>query len=127
MSPRCWPIERQAGAALAALQRAAVSTDGTTLTLTFDKGSKPAGAQFSVSGNGASWNGEVDLVITHGARMWGVEVKASATVTTGDGRGLLHLAERCGDDFQRGIVLYDGRDLLPLRGARILAVPISRL
>ena len=72
-------------------------------------------------------NVEVDLVITRGARTWGVEVKASATVTARDGRSLLRLAERCGDDFQRGIVLYGGRDLLPLRGERILAVPISRL
>lgn len=70
---------------------------------------------------------EVDLVITRGARTWGVEVKASATVTAGDGRGLRRLAERCGDDFQCGIVLYDGPDLLPLRGGRLLAVPISRL
>ena len=70
---------------------------------------------------------EVDLVITRGARTWGVEVKASATVTPGDGRGLLRLAQRCGDSFQRGIVLHDGRDLLPLHGERILAVPISRL
>ena len=43
---------------------------------------------------------EVDLVITRGARTWGVEVKASASVTAGDGRGLLRLAQRCGDDFQ---------------------------
>jgi hypothetical protein len=40
---------------------------------------------------------------------------------------LFRLAERCGDDFRRGIVLYDGRDLLPLHGERVLAVPISRL
>jgi hypothetical protein len=70
---------------------------------------------------------EVDLVITHGTRTWGVEVKASATVTARDGRGLLRLAEYSGADFERGIVLYDGHDLLPLRGDRILAVPINRL
>ena len=70
---------------------------------------------------------EVDLVITRGSRTWGVEVKASAAVTAGNGRGLLRLAQRCGDDFQLGIVLYDGRELLPLRGERILAVPIGRL
>ena len=66
-------------------------------------------------------------MITRGARTWGIEVKASATVTAEDGRGLLRLAERCGADFQCGMVLYDGRDLLPLRGERILAAPISRL
>ncbi len=70
---------------------------------------------------------EVDLVITRGALTWGVEVKASATVTAKDGRGLVRLAAQCEDDFQCGIVLYAGRDVLPLRGGRILAVPISRL
>ena len=70
---------------------------------------------------------EVDLVITRGACTWGVEVKASATVSARDASGLLRLADRCGDDFKRGIVLYDGRDLLPLRGERFLAVPINRL
>ena len=39
---------------------------------------------------------EVDLVITRGSQTWGVEVKASVTVTPSDGHGLRRLAERSG-------------------------------
>ena len=70
---------------------------------------------------------EVDVVVTRGRRTWGVEVKAAASIMPGDGRGLARLAERCGDDFERGILLYTGRDVLPLNDHRMLAVPIHEL
>ena len=70
---------------------------------------------------------EVDVVVTRGRKTWGIEVKASGAITRGDGRGLARLADRCGDDFVSGIVLYAGRDILPLGGRRLLAVPLSEL
>ena len=70
---------------------------------------------------------EVDLVITRGRHTWGVEVKAAATVTPSDGRGLLRLAERCGKDFRGGIVLHAGVSTLPMADRRLLAVPLAAL
>jgi predicted AAA+ superfamily ATPase len=70
---------------------------------------------------------EVDLVITRGRQTWGIEVKAGATVTPSDGRGLLRLAERCGKDFQGGIVMHAGVSTLPMSDRRLLAVPLSAL
>ena len=70
---------------------------------------------------------EVDIVVTRGGQTWGVEVKAAATIGSGDGRGLRRLADRCGDDFQTGVLLYAGRDVLPLGDRRMLAVPLSEL
>ena len=70
---------------------------------------------------------EVDVVLTRGAKTWGIEVKASTTLTSKDGQGLARLAERCGTDFEQGILLYDGRDVLPMRDKRLLAVPLSEL
>ncbi len=69
---------------------------------------------------------EVDCVITQGRKVWGVEVKASATVNQGDGKGLRRLSSQAGINFQSGIVLYAGESVLPLDGGKILAVPISR-
>jgi hypothetical protein len=43
----------------------------------------------------------------------GIEIKASSTVAAGDFGGLRHLAERIGDDFIAGIVLYTGTQTLP--------------
>ena len=43
----------------------------------------------------------------------GVEVKSSATIGTGDFKGLKALAEEAGDTFLRGIVLYTGRESIP--------------
>ena len=43
---------------------------------------------------------EVDLVMTRGRHTWGVEVKAGATVTPFDGRGLARLAEQSGKGFR---------------------------
>ena len=70
---------------------------------------------------------EVDVVITRGRKTWGIEVKAAASVTSRDGRGLARLADQCGKDFERGILFYDGRDIFPLTDKRMLAVPLSEL
>ena len=70
---------------------------------------------------------EVDVVMTRGPKTWGVEVKAAASLTHRDGQGLARLAERCGDDFQYGILLYTGQDLLPLGDKRMFAVPLNEL
>ena len=71
---------------------------------------------------------EVDLVVTRGGKTWGIEVKAAATIGLGDGQGLRRLADRCGHDFESGVLLYAGRgDVLPLGDPRILAVPLSEL
>lgn len=70
---------------------------------------------------------EVDLVMTRGTRTWGFEIKAGSLPSTGDGRGLARLAERCGKDFAGGILFHTGPDILPLGDARMLAVPVSEL
>ena len=70
---------------------------------------------------------EVDVVMTRGRNTWGVEVKAARGINSGDGKGLIRLADRCGEDFECGVLLYAGRDRLPLADGRILAVPLSEL
>lgn len=70
---------------------------------------------------------EVDIVIERGARLLAaVEVKASATVTARDFRGLRKLRETAGDRFVAGVVLYDGETTLGF-GDRLHAVPIRAL
>jgi predicted AAA+ superfamily ATPase len=70
---------------------------------------------------------EVDIVIERGVNaVAGVEVKAGATVTTSDFRGLRKLAQAAGHRFVRGVVLYDGESVLPF-GERLQAVPIRLL
>ena len=70
---------------------------------------------------------EVDVVVTRGPKAWGIEVKVAASITATDGRGLARLADRCGDDFESGVLLYAGRDVLPLGDRGMLAVPLSEL
>ena len=70
---------------------------------------------------------EVDVVITQGRKTWGIEVKAATTLNPKDGKGLTRLADYCGKDFKRGILLYTGKDILPLGDKRLLAVPVSEL
>lgn len=70
---------------------------------------------------------EVDCVITRGRSVWGVEVKASATLHPSDGKGLRRLAAQVGGDFRGGIVMYDGTAIMPLDGTGMLAVPVSKL
>lgn len=70
---------------------------------------------------------EVDIVIERGARgVAGVEVKAGATVTEADFRGLRKLEQAAGRRFVRGVVLYDGETALRF-GDRLQAVPIRLL
>lgn len=70
---------------------------------------------------------EVDCVVSQGDRVWGVEVKASRSVTPRDYKGLGKLAEQAGNNFQSGIILHGGERTLPGPEERLLAVPISKL
>jgi uncharacterized protein len=70
---------------------------------------------------------EVDVVIERGARtLAGVEVKAAATVTAADFRGLRKLRDAAGARFAAGIVLYDG-EIGASFGDGMHAVPIRSL
>jgi uncharacterized protein len=70
---------------------------------------------------------EVDIVLERDDGMIvGIEVKANATVRTGDFSGLRTLADACGDRFAYGVVLYDATDFVPF-GDRLAAAPLSSL
>ena len=70
---------------------------------------------------------EVDLVLEDRAgRVAGVEVKAAATLSASDVRGLQAMATTAGKQWVRGVVLYTGTEVIPF-GANLHAVPISRL
>ncbi len=70
---------------------------------------------------------EVDIVIeNHSGQVVGVEVKASATVTSADFKGLRRLAAGAGDRFVRGMVLYDYHQTVHF-DERMAAVPVSAL
>ena len=70
---------------------------------------------------------EVDVVIEREAgAVAGVEVKAAATVTSGDFRGLRKLAKAVGKRFAGGVVLYDGETCTRF-GDGFYAVPVRRL
>lgn len=89
----------------------------------------------------ASWHGEplaffhyrdkdgaeVDIVIQQGSNtLAGVEIKASATVTAGDFRGLRKLKDASGKRFAAGAVLYDGETCVSF-GDGLYAVPLRAL
>ena len=70
---------------------------------------------------------EVDIVIEQGAiAVAGVEVKAAATVTPSDFRGLRKLKRATGKRFAAGVVLYDG-EITAGFGDGMFAVPIRSL
>jgi len=70
---------------------------------------------------------EVDLVLERpGGELAGVEVKAGATVTAADFRGLQKLKDGTGKHFRAGIVLYDG-EVAASFGEGLYAVPLSEL
>ncbi len=71
---------------------------------------------------------EVDLVIEEGTKVWGVEVKKSASIQPKDARGLARLAALVGKDWQGGMLLYTGNNCLPIPQApNSFAVPINAL
>lgn len=73
---------------------------------------------------------EVDLVLEcGGARVIGIEVKASASVRAEDFKNLAHLAEIAEAEFDRGILIYTGDEILPFRYGRhrFYALPVSLL
>ena len=70
---------------------------------------------------------EVDIVLERGARaVAGVVVKAAATVTAADFRGLRKLREAAGKRFAGGVVLYDGETSATF-GEGLRAVPLRAL
>lgn len=58
--------------------------------------------------------------------MAGIEIKAAATVTQKDFKGLIKLKDSIGDQFAAGVVFYDGENSLPF-GKNLFALPISLL
>ena len=70
---------------------------------------------------------EVDIVLENSAgHLVGVEVKASATLHSGDVRGLQALASAAGRRWVRGVVLYGGTEVVPFAG-NLHGVPASHL
>jgi len=70
---------------------------------------------------------EVDIVVERGTgALAGVEIKAAATVTGADFRGLKKLKEAAGTRFSAGVVLYDGERVAGF-GDGLYAVPIRAL
>ena len=73
---------------------------------------------------------EVDLVLERSnSKIIGIEVKASASVSPRDFKGLATLAEFAGKAFERGILLYNGREILPFQQGSMafFAIPFGVL
>jgi uncharacterized protein len=70
---------------------------------------------------------EVDAVLERrGGQLVGIEMKASATPSKRDFRGLEELRESRGDDFLAGVVIHPGEQTIPF-GDRLWALPVSAL
>ncbi len=69
---------------------------------------------------------EVDIVLECSGKLAGVEVKAAATVTADDFKGLRKLQVTTQKNFAAGVVLYDGEAVVPF-GENLYAVPVSSL
>lgn len=70
---------------------------------------------------------EVDLVMTLREKVWGFEIKSKTSVNSRDAKGLIKLANACGNDFQIGILFYRGSDIISFAKGLVLAVPVSEL
>ena len=70
---------------------------------------------------------EVDIVLEkRSGAVVGVEVKAAASVSSSDFKGLRVLQETTGPRFSRGIVFYSGGTIVPFGGG-MYAVPYTFL
>jgi len=70
---------------------------------------------------------EVDVLLeSPSGNLVGIEVKTSATVGPEDFRGLRALAEGAGERFRRGVLLYQGREVVPF-GKDLHAAPLEAL
>ncbi len=70
---------------------------------------------------------EVDFVIENkSGTIVGIEIKAAATIKPNDLKGLSTLREKLGSKFKRGIILYQGKEIVPL-GNKIVALPLPAL
>jgi predicted AAA+ superfamily ATPase len=70
---------------------------------------------------------EVDIVIEDAdRRVVGIEVKAAATATARDFKGLAKLQQACGKRFAIGLVLYDHDQMVPF-SQKLFAAPIATL
>lgn len=66
------------------------------------------------------------LLESDSGRIFGIEVKAAATVTSSDAHGLMALREIVGKRFVGGVILHSGPRTVPF-GDRIRAVPLDIL
>jgi uncharacterized protein len=69
---------------------------------------------------------EVDIVLEQAGKVSGVEVKASATVTGKDFRGLKRFREATEERFGNGVVIYDGENVVGF-GENLYAIPVRML
>ena len=69
---------------------------------------------------------EVDLVLEGPAGVIGVEVKAAASVTFADFKGLAQLRDEQGSRWRAGLLLYDGERFVS-GGDGLWAAPLSAL
>ena len=70
---------------------------------------------------------EIDLIVEgDDGSVAGVEVKASATVSSSDVKHLRVLQDKLGARFAAGVILYLGERVIPL-GERLWALPVSAL
>jgi len=70
---------------------------------------------------------EVDIVMEDRAgKIVGVEVKASATISYHDLKGLQTLQQALPDRFLRGVVLYTGQEVVPF-SPKLYAMPLTAL